>query len=402
MDDEQLQPFIAKALIAHSKPELPQKFSVVTQNPATTGSRGGLRIMLLQVPFQTARLTVRIEGNTWHVTTRNVFRIRYRAVNGVYPRPKRLVIDETTPALQIPKAIRNYNGTSAAYVDLCAVENEFSSRVSWKHCSDPTFPSAKASSVRGPDNSGPLTQVLGARRVAVIYPTGSKALLGIATRYANILYDAGISVSVTADASAASTIGEGTYNVIVLGGVGTNKAASLLQKISRDRTVRTRKGKICVGTRCTNRLGTGVAFLTPGKHRTLAVVVAGTDDDGLMAATSFLPLSPDQKVPEWVLVNANDGFGWRGYGAVEAAGYWNRNWQVEPALTYPATWAIAATRVVAVRDESISKRAVFVVVLFVVIAGIGFLLISMRKAKRKDDNEERVAFIPGELPHTNR
>ncbi|CAN8066337.1 unnamed protein product [Agarophyton chilense] len=50
VDDDALQPFLAKHLAAEYKPRLPSAFSVVTINPGTSGSRGGLRIRQLLTP----------------------------------------------------------------------------------------------------------------------------------------------------------------------------------------------------------------------------------------------------------------------------------------------------------------------------------------------------------------
>lgn len=342
MDDGTLQPYLASALTATSKPRLPTSFSIFTINPATTGSRGGLRVLQLHTPFESARINVIIDQSSpamWKLNTRNVARFRFQAVNGVYPRPRKLHVDANSYALTIPRSLVSQNGTSAVYQDFCRKPStrRHPDTLKWVLCRDAVFPSPR-SLERGPDTSGPLTQVISGRRVSIIYPDSHKELLGIAVRYANALQSKGLGASVKPDSTAKQVVEQGTENLVILGGGGVNAIATTLQKMGLSADVRTELGSICVGGRCTTRAGAGITFLAPGRQRRLVVVVAGTDMDGLGSACSFLPLSPEQKTPEWVIVQSGDGFGWRGYGAVEAAGYWDREWHVDRARTYPAEW----------------------------------------------------------------
>ncbi len=390
MDDATLQPHLDAALSSTTKPVLPSSFSIFTINPATSGSRGGLKVMQLQTPFESARITVRMaEGDvsTWTLKTRNVHRFRYRGINGVHPRPQRLLIDDNSHALSIPPGLYASNDTSKSYVDFCASvpRTPFKGSRTWSRCEERKFPHAD-SIIRGPDTSGPLTQVISGRRVAVIYPAGDKGLLGIAVRYANSLHERGIGASITPDNAATDLMRTGLANLVVLGGADVNTVAQELQNVGRSAAVKTSAGRICVGERCTERPGAGIAFLAPGARRSLVVVIAGTDRRGLESAVSFMPRSPEQKIPEWVLVQSGDGFGWRGYGAVQGAGYWNTNWELDAAKTYPAGWAVT-------EQKSESRRPARLLLAFALVAvAIAIALVSAgmcRRARTSDDGEQK-------------
>lgn len=374
MDDAFLQPYLDSALTSTSKPILPPSFSLFSINPATSGSRGGLRIMQLSTPFESARISVKIQPatpDTWTITTRNVRRFRYRGINGVHPRPHFLQIEGNDYSLPIPYSIHSRTDTSASYVDFCIVSpstTDVSFR-KWTACPDRKFPLPDALE-RGPDTSGPLTQVITGRRLVVVYPADDQNLLGVAVRYANSLYSRGIGASITPDSAAVELMRSGLANMVVLGGARENSVTRALQQAGRSAAVRTAAGLICVGERCTQRPGAGIAFLAPGPQRSLVVVIAGTDRAGFDAAASFLPESAEQRIPEWVLVQAGDGFGWRGYGAVQAAGYWDRLWRLDAARTYPAEWAVAAKEVVHRRNP-----ARFLLILVAI--GISFVLLRL-------------------------
>lgn len=405
MDDSVLQPYLDSALTSTAKPTLPSSFSLFTINPATSGSRGGLRIMQLSTPFESARISVQIQSatpDTWTITTRNVLRFRYRGINGVHPRPHFLHIEGNAYSLPIPYAIYSKTDTSASHVDFCIASSrtvDVSART-WVVCPDRKFPRPD-SLERGPDTSGPLTQVLTGRRLVVVYPASDQNLLGVAVRYSNSLYSRGIGASITPDSAAVDLMRSGLANMVVLGGAKENAVTRALQLSGRTAAVRTGAGEICVGKRCTERPGAGIAFLASGPQRSLVVVIAGTDRAGFDAAASFLPESAEQKIPEWVLVQAGDGFGWRGYGAVQAAGYWDRLWQLDAAKTYPAEWAVVA-------NEVVPRRNPLRFLLILLAVGIAFIILRLvirlcqRRAVRSayvnpnkvSENDQKESFLP--------
>lgn len=98
VDDDDLQAFIQKHFSSTTKPALPKTFTVFTINPASTGSRGGIRILSLEVPFQISRIRVtsdRPQRGTWTVATENVLHFLYQPVYGILERPERIFIDSS-------------------------------------------------------------------------------------------------------------------------------------------------------------------------------------------------------------------------------------------------------------------------------------------------------------------
>ena len=82
LNDKPVQEFLKQQLdINHnssfSSPPLPNAFSISTMNPATTGSKGGIRILQLRVPFRLATIRVHRLGNSWILNTTNVRRFGF-------------------------------------------------------------------------------------------------------------------------------------------------------------------------------------------------------------------------------------------------------------------------------------------------------------------------------------
>lgn len=344
VDDEILQPFIEKHLASAMKPRLPSQFTMVTLNPASTGSRGGMRILSLEVVFQLSRLRIRRETpepGSWTIASENVRRFRYEPVPGIIDRPIRLYIDGSkSPLLLDPSSL----AASKSFVDYCSessseLASTDSRGIAWYECADTKSWGTETSLERGPDNSGPAFQVLGQRKVVIVFPEEDHELQSSAVSYANSLYLRGISVQVTGDSEYETSAPEilGRANVILLGGPDVNRASKRFATDGFTADVEFGKDRICVGAvKCFAKPGIGVAFLSNGPKRTLLFYTAGTDRDGLMSVLSYLPHSPESNVPEWVVVSREKGWGFRGLGGVIGLGYFDRRWKFEPRKSYPA------------------------------------------------------------------
>lgn len=202
-----MQPFIDKHLNAKEKPKLPKKFSLVTMNPASSGSRGGLSVQQLEVPFQLGRLVVEKDiprVGIWRVRTENVRRMQYKPVSGLSDRPQQLLIDDSI----IPISVTDHSNNFSDHLNLCrsaslriATTAAETGAVQWKICCRSGFRRKKEVEERGPDNSGPSAQVLAARRLMIIFPEGDRKLQDIAIAYSNSLYIRGVSAQVTTDSN---------------------------------------------------------------------------------------------------------------------------------------------------------------------------------------------------------
>lgn len=348
VDDNALQPFIARHLAAAVKPKLPKSFSMVTMNPASSGSRGGLAILQLVVPFQLGRITVDRDSpqpGTWTVITENVRRLRFKPVFGLTEYPEQFIIDDSAEPIPVPNRLQGLHSDSDR-LDLCShpvAETPRnakldSSLLGWKVCPDSGHWGKTTSHERGQDNSGPAAQVLSDRKLIVVFPEGDVELQNMAVAYSNSLYLRGISSQVTTDSnvSVGQISSSGESNMVLLGGPNVNRMAKRLFAEGYIADVRFIDSTFCVGaSRCFTEPGSGLAFLSPGPKRTLIFSVAGTDRDGMLAAIPFLPRSPASNVPEWVIVSKQRGWGFRGLGGVIGLGYWNHVWKLESRKSYP-------------------------------------------------------------------
>lgn len=344
VDDAILQQFLDSQLSQSTKATLPRSFSLFTMNPATTGSRGGLRILQLFTPFESSRIHVHQEREeVWHVRTENVRRVRYKVVDGVYPRPHELWLDSNTRAIHVPDSVSG----GQEHVDVCAEKRsqEDSSTpsgtrdvIQWAVCKDAESWATGSSIERGPDTSGPMVQVLGQRKLLIVYPEDNMILRNIAVRIANGLYVEGVSASVSPDTTVTLSQITASYgsNLVLLGGANMNRVAKAIQEGGFSADVKISEGAICVSTRCFREAGTGIAFLSGGRNRMLIVTIAGTDVNGVYNALTLLPRAPSHAMAEWAVVSAQRGWGWRGYGGVVAAGYWDHMWRLCERRTYPS------------------------------------------------------------------
>lgn len=351
VDDDDLQAFIGKHLSSNAKPALPKNFTVLTMNPASTGSRGGIRILSLEVPFQISRIRVsrdHPQRGTWTIATENVRRFRYRPVYGVRERPERILIDNSYSSISIDEKTLEQ---MKKHMDFCATQATSSHPtetrgVAWRRCRDENTWGNEVSQERAPDTSGPSSQVLAGRKLVVVFPENDMELQDIAVSYANSLYIRGISAQVTTDSnvSVGQMSSAGESNLVLLGGPNMNRMSRQHYSNGYTADVSFSGDQFCVGTKCFAYPGTGIAFLGPGPKRTLLFYVAGTDRDGLLSALSFLPYSPESNVPEWVVVSKQRGWGVKGFGGIVGLGYWDRMWRLEVRKSYPAEFAFDMKR----------------------------------------------------------
>lgn len=345
VDDDELQQFLDAHLNAARKPGLPVIFSIFTMNPASSGSRGGFRILSLEVPFESSRLRVTRDvfgKGDWTISTENVRRFRYEVVYGILERPVRLFIDGDQQGIGIsPDTLERHK----EFVDFCVFKPSWSvgskpdvRQVTWRRCKNAKAFGKAGSLERGPDNSGPAFQVLSQRKVAVVYPENDIDLMGFAIRYANSLYIRGISAVVTTDSNVTvkQLSDSGDVNLVLFGGPSMNRMAKAQYDNGYSADISFTNRGFCVGRiRCFEEKGTGIAFLSGGPGRTLLFYVAGTDRSGMEGALNYLPYSSASNVPEWVITKASRGWGFRGLGGVTAMGYWDWMWRLEPRKVYP-------------------------------------------------------------------
>ncbi|KAJ1566197.1 hypothetical protein HK405_010803, partial [Cladochytrium tenue] len=82
VDDDEVQEFLNTYLDPKRNPglphpPLPDAFTVSTINPASTESKGGIRILQLEVPYRLGRIRVHRNGGHWMLNTTNVRRFAF-------------------------------------------------------------------------------------------------------------------------------------------------------------------------------------------------------------------------------------------------------------------------------------------------------------------------------------
>jgi hypothetical protein len=128
-------------------------------------------------------------------------------------------------------------------------------------------------------------------------------------------------------------------NVISL---GTNDQNSYFQQISRrphithPYPIYPRKGRIEVkdskGFHHYEGAGIGAIYLHPLARSRLALVVAGTDGEGLDRAVKLFPYRTGVGQPDWII--AGPKMGVEGMQGVEAMGYFSNFWEIEESVSH--------------------------------------------------------------------
>jgi hypothetical protein len=82
LSDQVVQSFLDPFINPKRNPELqlpalPNPFTISTLNPGSTGSRGGIRILQLIIPYRLASITVEQTGTHWKLSTSNVRRFGF-------------------------------------------------------------------------------------------------------------------------------------------------------------------------------------------------------------------------------------------------------------------------------------------------------------------------------------
>ena len=122
---------------------------------------------------------------------------------------------------------------------------------------------------------------------AIVYSAGNAKQLRFATYLANLLQMTGDSVAqIISDGEPASDFDGSVDNAIFLGGPGSNKwAARLLDGHGADIAIEGSGQSIRVGPCVFSGPGLGMAALVPfGSGKRLALVIDGTDDEGMLDA----------------------------------------------------------------------------------------------------------------------
>ena len=338
VDDDRMQAFYDQHL--YSEVPRPLNFSLRGVNPATLGSRGGLSILQLRVPYRAGSLEVSITGgyDNWAVRTTNVRRLQFEpelmrayvqsgwypvrsvSVDGQWLEFGADVLSGWVPATAVCQEREGGGGT-------------------WSLDADDKWRARE----RTPGQYGPASTVFEGP-VTVVYGDSDWALAA-AVHLANDLYSQGrYSVEVLAHTDALGLLSaEASTNLVVIGERHSNTVLDALAS----RWEEEEAGALVGHSTSTNALhlgggsyagpGLGVQYLAPlpGRDR-LVLVVSGTDAEGTLAACQlfmgYQGYKSGMMIPDFMIVDQT--FAWAGTGGVRAAGFWGNDWRASPLNSY--------------------------------------------------------------------
>ncbi|KAJ3076034.1 hypothetical protein HDU98_005983 [Podochytrium sp. JEL0797] len=311
-----------------SRPRLPKAFTISTLNPGSTGSKGGIKILQLEVPFRLAQIRVHREGNHWILNTINVRRFGFL-------QDERAQID----SWEIDGMVFNEPpkiGPSYLRMD---GEKE------WKLVPDLLWISEE----RYWSTYGPAAQILNHPFLIVIPSNPTTISHEVYHRNAQLiatswyLYGRG-GTQIIRDIDVRDGIAA-KYHLIVLGGPKDNLFTRRREKEGgaegNAKLVKfLESGGFQIESKKYEAPGTGMLFLAPSPTRTLmGMYITGIDELGFKRAVWTIPFRTGLMVPDYLVVgdeygdpatgwtagdgNPYGGAGTKGTGGIFAAGYWS-------------------------------------------------------------------------------
>eukprot|EP01124_Arcella_intermedia_P011996 TRINITY_DN18322_c0_g1_i1.p1 TRINITY_DN18322_c0_g1~~TRINITY_DN18322_c0_g1_i1.p1 ORF type:complete len:882 (+),score=166.68 TRINITY_DN18322_c0_g1_i1:32-2677(+) len=308
VDGPPMQDFFNRNAIQPNLPPLPTQFTVVTMNPSSSESKGGIKILQLEVLNRGGYIRVVRNKDRWNLYPQNVRRFSFVSFPTLIS-PGQIQIGKTVlPAVRLP-AHYFFNGYG------------------WEVRGDQSWMNEE----RHADTYGPFWQIIQGP-LTIIYGTqGSSDETALRRNYAlyiaNTLYYKGkYQVDVLSDQSTPPT----TSNLLLIGGPSTNYMSLKLS----DSFPVSFAGRIpSIGGITFGDPGTGILFLSRGTQwNTLLAVLEGVDEKGLGKALGLFPLSSGVTMPDYAVAGPN--WGWAGSGGLLAAGYWDNHWNYSYASSY--------------------------------------------------------------------
>ncbi|KAJ3335015.1 hypothetical protein HDU93_006801 [Gonapodya sp. JEL0774] len=329
-----------------SLPRLPPQFSFSTANPATSGSRGGVRILQLQITGRRASFSVSVTAPSapWHITTHNVRRIAVRGLES----------DGDSDSTHVPLHGIVLDGRTFPY----ALGKEFvympilgwlpSPLASWRRVE------------RSPMSYGPARRVW-MSGVVIAHSVGFREE---ALRLAQEVYwrgrgsvdieeveesAAGVSSLVTAlkaqegaplketdlrelDADPIMPLPARQPNFVIIATPGSNLLVALGDILPHHGPpiafhAHPTNPSFTLGPRVFAHQFHAIVYIAPLSRedpRRLALIVAGNSANAVRKAVGMIPVYSGSRVGDYVVLGESTGDD--GYGGVEGAGWWGWDW----------------------------------------------------------------------------
>ncbi|KAK3839610.1 MAG: hypothetical protein J3R72DRAFT_492567 [Linnemannia gamsii] len=330
-------------------PPFPDSCVITVINPAGMGSKCGIQVEQLRIPFRKGTIKLEIEKGhdggelpTWTLVTTNIRRLSFADLPST--RFAKLVVDGTSIAFD--------KDIVSGSVTLVRSEGRLSKTGQrWKISKSKEWKQTE----RHRETYGPAIQLLENRVVIVIgthFNTTTVQFTKTADRIAKLvahdIYQYGRGdVEVLSDTEFlarydddSSVTEDERTNVILIGDGHQNSATKLvLGKRSSEITIDTQLGTVSIQADTDSDSegqdhhlpGTGLIMIRPWGPSNLAMVIAGLDPEGLETAARLFPKRTGLLVPDWVVTGPE--MAWKGAGGILAAGYWGNYWEYLPSMS---------------------------------------------------------------------
>ncbi|KAJ3406170.1 hypothetical protein HDV05_006128 [Chytridiales sp. JEL 0842] len=351
VDDDEIQQFLDEHLDPEKNPNwalppIPDAFTISTLNPATTGSKGSIKILQLIVPYRLATIRVHRlgpDGSHWVLNTTNVRRFGF-------------LTDDRAKISSWSIDGQDFNEPpkiGPTYLKTLKKAGDIESGNHWVLVPDLLWISTE----RYSSTYGPVSQIL-THPFLIVIPSKParpedaimyrRAAQHLATSW--YLYGRG-GTQIVNDVDVRDGMAA-KYHLIVLGGSKDNLFSKRREKEGGAVIVKfLDSGGFQIATQKYQAPGTGILFLAPSSTRTLlGLFVAGVDQLGFQRALWTIPFRTGLMIPDYMVVGdeygdaatgwtAGDGHpyngaGTKGMGGVLAAGYWGNDWQFDSRCGY--------------------------------------------------------------------
>ncbi|KAF9417419.1 hypothetical protein BGZ94_009971, partial [Podila epigama] len=328
-------------------PPFPDSFEITTLNPGSMGSKGGIQIEQLHIPFRKGTIKVQtrmVENAASREVILRTNNIRRFTCNGSpqlkhrLGRVHRIVVDGVRFDLDDEgESVDGINLNDGYFVkDGASPDHQM-----WRFSSSNEWTLTE----RHRETYGPAIQILEARLVVVLgthFEDSLQSLLFARTaqRVAQLiahdvyLYGRG-DVEIVTDVEFKGRFGaiddqHQRVNVVLVGDAHQNEVTALVLAQRKSEVVLdSRQGTVTIYPKGASQFpemeakefkepGTGLLMLRPLGSRHLALVIAGVDPQGMESASRLFPKRTGLLVPDWVVTGPE--MAWKGAGGILAAG----------------------------------------------------------------------------------
>lgn len=320
MTTPHLSEFFKNRLSAESKADEMagrcSNFTIVTANPADTGSKNGIRILGLVRPGQIGRAEVNFvpDPSTCHIHTSNV---RMLKLSADIRECRQVFIDDSSVSL-------NASNDPAEFVVLRTQNGQWAQS---KHKTSGITPEIRHGRQLGPIDA--VMRTKGAFQVVYDPSNGSNATSHIALQISRNLCQY-FSADTEITRSLEQAVSDRAGNVISVS-LGLGIKDPIYKGVHSNHAIKTHPGRISikdssgfVHTYRARKEGLAAAFLRPLPDERLELVVWGVDEASLRMAARLVPLVTGTGVPDFVIADAK--MLWKGVEGTLAMGFFDENW----------------------------------------------------------------------------